>query len=292
MKTTKNNLIFRFKFLSITLLVLGILFSCSSEDSEEETTEEKTKAEVPQSKPTVVKPKVEKPDSVKPDPIKPDPVDPKPELEGLKYISDAIIFEPEITKSDLGKWVLRSKGDPAYYDGGAIKPFNDSYLEFTGNNLNSGPPTSPLKYTFECKKTGTYRLVARMYQPLKPSEHEDKRNDVYISLAGNFTSANAYPTKTLKKLHKIFGRGVRKWGGLRILEAHVDGKALKAKVLYNLTKGEKYTLTVAGRAQGCSIDYFILYDTKLGIDLLGHDDPAVVFPESFRPDIKVTTEEM
>ncbi len=208
------------------------------------------------------------------------------EDEGIKYSSGAIIFEPQVTNSALDLWVVRKPGDPKYYDGGDIKSINNDYLEFTGNTLNSGPPTSPLKFSFECKKTAKYRLVARMYQPLSldPEEAEDKRNDIYIKLEGDFTSASVFNFSTLNTDNKFFGRGVRQWGGLTSLEAGVDGKKTLSPVFYNLKEGERYTFTISGRAQGCSIDYFVLFDDSLNLRVKQHDDIAVVLPEDFRPD--------
>jgi hypothetical protein len=53
------------------------------------------------------------------------------------------------------------------------------------------------------KKTGKYRMVMRMYQPLLKNEKGDKRNDVYVKLEGNYTSACVYPLEMLKANHKF-----------------------------------------------------------------------------------------
>ena len=101
--------------------------------------------------------------------------------DGVKYGKDYVVFEPEITKSELGLWVRRVPGDPIYHEGN-VPPVNNGYLEFTGNNLNGGSAKSPLTYSFVCQKTGKYRIVMRMYQPLNDHEEGDKRNDVWIKL--------------------------------------------------------------------------------------------------------------
>ncbi|WP_157961145.1 hypothetical protein [Lutibacter citreus] len=206
-------------------------------------------------------------------------------VEGIKYGPDFIVFEPEITKSDLGLWVKRTPEDSKYYKSEDIEAINKTYLEFTGNNLNGGNAKSPLTYTFTAPKTAKFRIVMRMYQPLLDGEAGDKRNDIWIKLAGDFTSACIYPTEDLKTNHKFWGRGVRKWGSLHNLEGHVNGVKKLAKVVYNLKEGKTYTLTISGRAQGCSIDYILLYDQNLGFNIVNHTDLAKELIELYRPEI-------
>ena len=212
-------------------------------------------------------------------------------VDGIKIGPNYVVFEPEVTKSDLGLWVKRIPSDSKYHvvSEDEIDAINKGYLEFTGNDKNSGPATSPLKYTFKCPKSAKYRIVMRMLQPLKDGEEGDKRNDVYIKLAGNFTSACKYPVERLKKNTKFWGRGVRKWGSIFKLEAHVDEKVVKDKVVYNLTKDEEYTLTISGRAQGCSIDYILFYEESLSetenFNIAQHVDLAADLPEYLKPDV-------
>ncbi len=212
-------------------------------------------------------------------------MDTKEDTDGVKYGDNFIVFEPQITTSDLGLWKKRVPEDSKYHVGTGIEAINRNYLEFTGNNLNSGPPTSPLEYNFKCPKSGKYRLVMRMYQPLAEGEAGDKRNDVWIKLAGDFTTACVYPTEELKKNHKFWGRGVRKWGSTYNLEGHVNGVKKLAKVVYNLKEGEIYTFTMSGRAQGCSLDYILLYEESLNFNIVQHTDLAEELPELYRPDV-------
>lgn len=195
------------------------------------------------------------------------------------------MFEPEITDSDLGLWIKRVPEDAKYRVGTSIEAINKGYLEFTGNNLNTGPAKSPLEYKFKCPKTAKYKVVMRMYQPLADGEEADKRNDVYIKLAGDFTTACAYSTETLKSDHKFWGRGVRKWGSTHKLEGGVNGKDVLAQVIYNLKKDETYTFTMSGRAQGTSIDYILFYESNLGFTIVNHTDLATELPEKYRPNL-------
>ncbi len=192
----------------------------------------------------------------------------------VEYGDNYIVIEADETSSDLGLWVKRTPEDPAYYGDGDVKPLGEDYLEFTGNNLNGGSATSPLTYTFTCPKTANYRLAMRMYQPLKDDEPGDKRNDTYVRLEGNYATACKYPKEILETDHKFWGRGVRVWGSMHSLEAHIDGQRFLDKVVYKLIEGEEYTFTMSGRAQGCSIDYLLFYEESLTLNVTNIDIAA------------------
>jgi hypothetical protein len=266
------------KLLPALCLVFIMLFSCSKDSTNDYIVVKEPKEELVD--PPVVDPPVVDPPVVDPD-------FPDSELsEGIKYGEDFFVIEPEITESDLGKWVKRVPTDTKYYKGTGLEAINKGYLEFTGNNLNGGSPNSPLEYVFKSPKTGKFRVVARMYQPLLDGEAGDKRNDIWIKLKGDFTSAtpNVYPTATLEADHKFWGRGVRKWGALYNLEAHVNDVKKQNKVVYNLTKDKNYKFTISGRAQGCSIDYFLFFEESLGL-IANTQDLATQNPEKYRPDV-------
>jgi hypothetical protein len=200
----------------------------------------------------------------------------------VKYGDNFIVFEAEATQSDLGLWVKRTPDDPKYYAGTDLEPINKTYIEFTGNNMNGGPATSTLTYKFKCPKSGDYRVVMRMYQPLEAGEKDDKRNDIYIRLDGDYETACDFPVEMLSTDHKFFGRGVRKWGSLNSLEGHVNGKKKLAPVIYKLIKGETYTFAMSGRAQGCSIDYILFYENDIDL-IVNNDDLATQNHKEYRP---------
>jgi hypothetical protein len=201
-------------------------------------------------------------------------------VNGMTIGPNYIVFEAEATESPLGKWQIITPEDSRYKTA-SVAPINETHLEFTGNDHNFGPATSPLVYEFECPKTGTYRLGGRLYQRLE-GQPDDKCNDVYIRMAGNFTSANSIPTSVLKTNQKFFGRGVDKWGALYSIDTHNYGQA---PVLYNLTEGEIYTFTVSGRAQRTNVDYWILYDNSISYTLGAHKDIAVLNNSKYHPKI-------
>lgn len=198
---------------------------------------------------------------------------------GMTIGSNYIVFEAEATESPLGKWEIITPSDPRYKNNGSVQPINKTHLEFTGNDHNFGPPTSPLEYKFKCPKTGTYKLGGRLYQRLE-GQPDDKCNDVYIRMAGNFTSGNHIPTSVLKQDEKFFGRGVDKWGAFYNIDSHNHGKA---DVLYNLIEGEIYTFTVSGRAQRTNVDYWIIYENSLPYTIGANTDIAAANAAVYRP---------
>lgn len=196
------------------------------------------------------------------------------------YGENYIVFEAEATDSPFDLWVKREPGDPEYMKYFESNPItiNDTYLEFTGNDLNYGPAKSPLEYTFIAPKTAEYRVVMRMHQPLRGGEPDDKRNDVFIRLSGDFSSACKYSTDDLKSNHKFFGRGQNRWGASANLEGHISGEKVLAPVIYSLKKDQEYTFTMSGRAQGCSIDYILFYESSEKTNV-NHRDLLTQFPD-------------
>lgn len=191
-----------------------------------------------------------------------------------------IVFEAEATDSPLGEWRLINKGDEGYQDNSAVSPINETHLEFTGNNPASGPAKSPLDYEFTAPSTGSYKLLIRLFQRLEGLE-DDKCNDVYVKLAGDFTSAtDQYTTDELKNNMKFFGRGVDKWGSCYSGE---NDDHVKTAIVYNLKEGEKYTFTMSGRSQRANIDYILLHDTNISITGGPHKDIAELNDAEYLP---------
>lgn len=193
--------------------------------------------------------------------------------------SNYVVFEADDhTSSDLGEWVLRQNGDAEYLGDG----IGDDYLEFTGNKSTTGSPNSPLVYKFTAPSTGIYQLSMRMYQNLEEDEESDIRNDVYVRLSGDFTSANAYSDTDLAEDMKFWGRAVRQWGSLYKGE---NGDHTKLEMVYNLKEGEEYTLTMSGRSQGTCIDYIIFYESSLSYTIGVNKDISKINDEEYLPPV-------
>ncbi|MEM6642694.1 MAG: T9SS type A sorting domain-containing protein [Bacteroidota bacterium] len=195
----------------------------------------------------------------------------------IRYGEYFVVFEAEDTDSDMSKWTIRKPGDAAYYLGNDLEAINQGYLEYTGPWAAGKEHGSDveLMYKFTAPSTGEYRMVMRMYQPLGPDGKGDQKNDVFVRLEGNFTTATSKPTSELSTNHKFWGRGVRKWGSAHKLE--IGGGHLDAR--YALTEGEEYTFYMSGRSNGCSIDYILFFDDTQRKNVAIHDDIAVTMPD-------------
>ncbi|WP_109831099.1 hypothetical protein [Reichenbachiella versicolor] len=210
----------------------------------------------------------------------------------IKYGEDFIVFEPQVTDSELGNWVYRKKGDPEYFDGSPLAPINDDYFEFEGNKSRGGKEDSPLVFKFTAPKSGNFYFAARLLQNFEEGDHDDYCNDIYVKMEGDFTSATDFTTDQLKIFHKFYGRGNNKplanraLGTMRNLE--IKGK--HALAIYNFKEGEEYTLTIAGRSKNACIDYFLFHHESLklnrNISKVKKADMAEVLPEEYRPDTK------
>jgi len=173
--------------------------------------------------------------------------------------TDYIFLEAESTTSNLKEWNRIKKGDEYYVDNSS----GETFIEFTGNTPNTGDPSSPLEYTFIAPKDGNFRLIMMSSKRLEGVQG-DWCNDTYVKLTGNYSSATNLPKNELENYIKFFQEGSTKTPQL---EWHWGHRAEKGKhqffeLIYTLKKGEKYTLTLAGRSQRFSVDYFVLYDTE------------------------------
>lgn len=158
-----------------------------------------------------------------------------------------LIIEMESTDSPLGLWI--EKTDVPGYTG-------TCHFEFTGNNPSSGPPNSPLSYTFKINMTGNYHLNLRARKRLE-GQPADRCNDCYVKMEGDFTSGNpAYPTSTLTQNTKLYGGAANGWGWATNLDG--NGAHNTDAAIYNLKAGETYTLTISGRSQRFNLDRIVL----------------------------------
>ncbi len=170
---------------------------------------------------------------------------------------DYIKIEAERIGSGLGDWVILKPGDPNYI----IDASGDKHIEFLGNNPDMGKPNSPLSYTFKAPKDGNFRLLIMASKRLE-GVRGDMCNDAYVKMSGPFETACNLDKITLENYIKYFQEGSVKtpekswhWG--------IRGERDKHEffnLVYACKKGEKYTITVAGRSQRFSIDYLVLYD--------------------------------
>ena len=154
-----------------------------------------------------------------------------------------LIIEAESTKSSKGKWKKKT----------TVEGFTGaSHLEFTGNKPANGPAESPLKYRFTVDKDGNYQLLIRAFKRLE-GEPEDRCNDCYVKLTGDFDSGSKAPLKMLKSDTKLYGGSHEKW----VWTAKLDDNHKKFMPIYKFKAGEKYLLTISGRSQRFNMDRIV-----------------------------------
>lgn len=217
----------------------------------------------------------------------------------IYYGEDYIVFDAEATNSSLDKWKVMKPGDAGYQEfvlySKDVEPIFDTYLQYTGGwqTSNNIADNSRLEYHFKCPKTGDYRLLVRMHQPLEMvkdkdgnlvREAGDQKNDFFVKMDGNFTSKTKNTTKAqLEEDHKFWGRGQNKWGSCHKLEI---GGAHK-ELIYGFTEGETYTFTLSGRSGKTCIDYVLLYDVNTFGEIPQGEDVAKFFPAEYRPGLNL-----
>jgi len=200
----------------------------------------------------------------------------------IEYGDNFIVFEAESATFSTTYWKLLTPADANYQkyvtatNNSGIHPINNTYLQYIGPWQGDGE-NSKISYTFTCKSTGDYQLAARLHQPLEEGEKGDAKNDVYVKMEGNFTSASKFTTEDLTLKHKFWGRGVNQWGTCQYLEHNGSDFPV-----YHFTEGEEYTLSLYGRSAGTCIDYFIFFKTELRLGV-GNTDFAQQNPELYRP---------
>ncbi len=201
---------------------------------------------------------------------------------------DYIAIEADATNSDLGKWVVRKKGDDKYDQiKGNLDAINGTYIEYTGSTndgLGASPGTDPLVYRFTPAVSGSYTLTGRMAQQLNQpggTAAWDQCNDIYIKMEGDYTPGvgSSASITQLSNWNKFYGRGQNytSWGSF----VQMDINHVKYKVVYKLEAGKEYTFSISARSRGVCIDYFLL--TKAPITFGEQIDVAYVNDERLRP---------
>jgi arabinoxylan arabinofuranohydrolase len=171
--------------------------------------------------------------------------------------SDMILIEAESTKSPLGEWKIIDEDNKKFVKGAS----SHQYIEFQGNQPDSGSPNSPLEYSFKAPYDGNFRLVMMTNKRLE-GVRGDMCNDVWVKMSGDFDTSCKLTKDELKDYNKYFQEGSVKtpenqWNWAFRAE---QGTHKFFELIYKLKKGETYTVTLAGRSQRFGVDYLLLYD--------------------------------
>lgn len=167
-----------------------------------------------------------------------------------------VVIESESSSSPLGKWVKKQSVEGHTGSG---------HLEFTGNNISTGPADSPLTYRFTVDRDGVYLLRLRAYKRLLGDDgskaRTDQCNDCYVRLEGDYAPGGEAPKAILGKDTKLYihGKSAETWDYSDKLDYHhpETNKATKREPLYRLTAGNEYTLTISGRSQRYNLDRIV-----------------------------------
>ena len=171
-------------------------------------------------------------------------------------VNGLVIMEAENTQSGFDLWVEETE----------VSGFTgDSYIEFTGNNAQSGPPKSPLSYTFSINQDGLHHLhllVARETLTINGEVRTDVANDAYVRLSGDFSAGpnvgNSHgddaPLSTLRSDTKFFGGDDNNFVWASGNRLDLGGDTNKRVAVYDLKAGQTYTLTLSGRSKFFKVD--------------------------------------
>lgn len=175
-------------------------------------------------------------------------------------VDGLVIMEAENTATnDLGLW--QPKTDVAGFTGA-------SYIEFDGNSALSGPPGSPLTYTFTINQSGLHYLhlrVARETLVLNGETRTDVANDAYVRLEGDYGAgpnagnnhADDAPLSALQSDTKFFGGDDNRFVWASGNRLDLGGETNKRVAIYDLKAGETYTFTMSGRSRYFKVDRIV-----------------------------------
>jgi hypothetical protein len=156
-----------------------------------------------------------------------------------------VVIEMENTQSSLGEWAKMT----------AVNGYTGSgYLQFNGNQVESGPAKSPLTFTFTVNTSGKYHLHIRAARETV-NGRTDVANDGYVKLEGDFTSGGTTPLNFLTSDTKFYGGNHMQFvwaSGNRLDRDHKKWPAT-----YNLKAGETYTFTLSGRSKLFKVDRIV-----------------------------------
>jgi len=170
-----------------------------------------------------------------------------------------VIMETENTPSALSEWDLAT----------SISGHSDrGYLEFGGNDYQSGPPNSPIEYTFKINQAGLYYLhmhCARERRTIDGEVRNDVANDCYVRVEGDYSAGpnagNSHgddaPLSMLMGDTKFFGGNHNAfiWASGNRLDP--GGETNKRVAVYDFNAGETYKLVVSGRSRAFKMNRIV-----------------------------------
>lgn len=181
------------------------------------------------------------------------------QTECIQYeeVNGLVIMEAENTTTDYtGLWELKT--DVPDYKG-------SGHLEFLLNETRGGSPRGALSYTFQIHTPGSYRILLRARKRIAEGDDQDKSNDCYIRVEGNYTASdnasdeeNGFAKLEIMQTDtKIFGGNIDSWG--KAFTFDLGGGDGKRVPLYRFEAEENYTFVMSGRSRQYNVDRIIFY---------------------------------
>ena len=176
-----------------------------------------------------------------------------------------IVMEAENTNSPVNLW-KRETAIPGHT--------GVAYLDFTGNDPESGLASSPLEYSFRITTGGLYFLhlhCSRETVTINGKERNDVANDCYVRVEGDYGTGpkpgNRHgmdaPLSLLKSDVKFFGGDAMKFAWASGNRIDPGGETNKRVAIYNFKPGERYKLVVSGRSKLFKLDRILVRHEKV-----------------------------
>lgn len=192
-----------------------------------------------------------------------------PEPLPIQYIErdGLIVMEAENTATEnLRRWELKT--DISGYT-------ENGYLEFTGNNPESGSPNSPLAYRFRVTQGGLYYLhmhVAKEHLTIRNRLRTDVANDGYVRLEGDVgagpNAGNSHGDDAnvglLTSNTKFFGGDHHRFTWATGNRLDPGGHNNKRVAVYRLAAGKAYTFFLSGRSQKFKVNRIVFRHESVG----------------------------
>lgn len=173
-----------------------------------------------------------------------------------------VVMEAESAPAPTGFWLGKTK----------LKDYTGKgYIEFNGNKPTSGPPNSPLVYTFKINQAGLYYLHMRASREDR-GQRKDYSNDCYVRVIGDFGAGpnqgqghgKDASLKDLTSNNKFFGGTVEKFSWFSGNHLDLGGEKNKRVAVYDFKAGKKYALVISGRSKFFAIDRIVFRHHEVG----------------------------
>lgn len=177
-----------------------------------------------------------------------------------------VVMEIENSPSALGLWQKQTS---------LTGHTGSGYLQFLGNNYETGPATSPLEFSFKINQAGLYYLHLHCAKQTEDGR-TDVANDCYVRVEGDYNAGPGPYTSNgdnasltlLQSDTKYYGGATNSWkwengegSGAGNLDPGGDNN--KRVAVYDFKAGKTYKLVVSGRSKFFRINRLMFRHTSV-----------------------------